>query len=96
MAHSTHDALKSEDHNISHMLRYQGVENKLLMKINTQSKDCMKYFRKGLGSFWALLSQNTWNSKNVNQVFGLQDSIWFVCREVIVSTILSNDLKDLK
>ena len=29
------------------------------MKINTQSKDCMKYFRKGLGLFWRLLSKNT-------------------------------------
>ena len=41
------------------MLRYQGVENNLFMKINTQSKDCMKYFRKGLGLFWRLLSKNT-------------------------------------
>ena len=36
------------------------VENKLYMKINVQGKDFMKYFRKGWGSFWTILSKNTW------------------------------------
>ena len=43
-----------------YFLRYQGVENKSFMKINkTQSK----YFRKGWGSFWTILSKSTRNSE---------------------------------